>query len=384
MTTTIDGPVLASPDTHAPEPQRPRRVRDLRFEDLGILAGSLLAATAATWLLFDQLTQLSGPFGFFLCTVALFFSIYWVVNNQVSGRLVANDRLLTAVVALGAFTLAVPLALMLGFLVVKGWHLISVHLLVHDQIAGPNNAPGLGHAIVGTLEIVAVAIVLGVPAALATAVFLVEVGGRLTGAVRTVVTAMSGLPSIVAGVFIYSIWIVTFHRGFSGFAGAMALAILLLPSVTRTTEEVLKVVPGGLREASMALGAPDWRTTWSVVLPTARPGIVTGIILGVARAVGETAVLLVTIFGSFFWNFNVVHGPQQALPLLVFQNIKSSNQTAIDLAYSAALVLVFLVLVLFVLARLLGRRRGGEDGMRRAPLLMTSELTGMNMPDDET
>ena len=104
---------------------------------------------------------------------------------------------------------------------------------------------------------------------------------------------MSGLPSIMAGVFIYSIWIVAFGFGFSGFAGSMAIAIMLLPSITRTTEEVLKVVPGGLREAALALGAPEWRTVWSVVLPTARTGIITAVVLGVARAVGETAPLLV-------------------------------------------------------------------------------------------
>ena len=123
-----------------------------------------------------------------------------------------------------------------------------------------------------------------------TAVYLNEVGGRLTRTVRTVVTAMSGLPSIVAGIFIYSLWVKEIAHGqFSGFAGALALSVMLLPSITRTTEEVLKVVPSGLREASQAMGAPDWRTTWSVVLPTARRGIVTAILLGIARAVGETA-----------------------------------------------------------------------------------------------
>lgn len=181
-------------------------------------------------------------------------------------------------------------------------------------------------------------------------------------------TAMSGVPTVVAGVFIYSIWVVGLGQGFSGFAGSLALAILLLPSITRTAEEVLRVVPDGLREASRSLGAPEWRTVWSVVLPTARSGIVTSVILGVARAVGETAPLLFTIFGNNLLNANPFKGPQSSLPLFVYSNVKSSNQALINLAYAAALVLVIIVLVLFVAARLLGRPRSNKSrslGWRR-------------------
>ena len=189
---------------------------------------------------------------------------------QLHGRLVANDRLLSAAVAIGTLVLAIPLVLMLVFLVQKGWGLLSVHLFFKDlKGVGPLSRPGsggLGMAIIGTLEQVGLAIVWGVPAGIITAIFLNEVGGRFTSTVRTVVTAMAGLPSIMAGVFIYSIWIVTLGEGFSGLAGSFAIAIMLLPSITRTTEEVLKVVSGGLREAALALGAPEWRTVWSVVI----------------------------------------------------------------------------------------------------------------------
>ena len=135
---------------------------------------------------------------------------------------------------------------------------------------------------------------------------------------------------------------------------------MLLPSVTRTTEEVLKVVPSGLREASLALGAPEWRTVWSVVLPTARSGVVTAVLLGIARIVGETAPLLFTAFGSQIMNANVFHHPQEALPLEVWSNVREASPVLINLAYQAAFVLISLVLILFVAARIAGRTRGAR------------------------
>jgi phosphate transport system permease protein len=169
---------------------------------------------------------------------------------------------------------------------------------------------------------------------------------------------MSALPTIVAGLFIYVIYISITHHGFSGFAGSLALSIMLLPNVTRTTEEVLKVVHGSLREASMALGAPQWRTVWSVVLPTARTGIVTAVLLGIARVVGETAPLIVTIFGNTLMESNPFHA-QEALPLFIWQSYGQPHQADVERAFSAGLVLVGLVLVLFVLARLIASIKPG-------------------------
>jgi phosphate transport system permease protein len=352
----------------APETEkvpRRKRPRDIRPEDVWVFFGCLASAVAIVWLLFDQFTALSGPFGFVVCSVVAFLIIFWVVTVQLHGRLVANDRLLSAAVAIGTMVLAIPLVLMMVFLVQKGWGLLSVHLFYKDlKGVGPLSPPGSGGlsmAIVGTLEQVGLAILLGVPAGITTAIFLNEVGGRFTSTVRTVVTAMSGLPSIMAGVFIYSIWILVFGFGFSGFAGSMAIAIMLLPSITRTTEEVLKVVPGGLREAAFALGAPEWRTVWSVVLPTARTGIITAVVLGVARAVGETAPLLFTIFGNNFINANPVHGPQSSLTLFLFSKLKSSYPAEVSLAYTAALVLVMIVLFLFTITRILGRSKRSRN-----------------------
>jgi phosphate transport system permease protein len=345
---------------------RRRRPKDLRAEDVWVVVGCAASAVAAVWLVFDELTNLSGPFGFVVCSVAAFLTLYWVVECQLHGRLVANDRLLSAAVCVGTAILAVPLVAMIVFLIEKGWGLLSLHLFYKDlRGVGPLSPPGSGGlamAILGTLEQVGLAVLWGVPAGIITAVFLNEVGGRFTSTVRTVVTAMSGLPSIMAGVFIYSIWIVSFGFGFSGLAGSMAIGIMLLPSITRTTEEVLKVVSGGLREAALALGAPEWRTVWSVVLPTARTGIITAVVLGVARAVGETAPLLFTIFGNSFINANPFSGPQSSLTLFLFQKIKSSSPAEVSLAYTAALVLVTIVLFLFTITRVLGRKKRSRNG----------------------
>ena len=217
---------------------------------------------------------------------------------------------------------------------------------------------GVIHAVIGTFEQVMIAAAIGVPAAIATAVFLNEVRGRGVRIVRTVVTAMSGTPTVVAGIFIYSILILDHVLTYSGFAASLALTVILLPSVTRVVEEVLRVVPSGLREASAALGAPEWRTTWSVVLPTARSGVVTAVLLGIARIVGETAPLLFTAFGSQAINGNPFHEPQAALPLVIWTNVRTAQAVLIDLAFQAAFILMAIVLILFVLARIFSRTKG--------------------------
>lgn len=220
---------------------------------------------------------------------------------------------------------------------------------------------GVFHSIVGTLQQVAIAIVISVPLGVMTAVYLNEVGGRssrLARIVRIFVDAMSGLPSIVAGLFIYAVWILRFGNGFSGFAAAMSLAVLMLPTITRTSEEMLRLIPDGLREASLAVGGTEWKTTFRVVLPTARTGIVTAVILGTARAIGETAPVLLTAFGASVLNANPLDGPQDNLPLFVYSNVRSSQDPAVARAWTAAMILIFLVLGLFILARIVGGARG--------------------------
>jgi phosphate transport system permease protein len=174
--------------------------------------------------------------------------------------------------------------------------------------------------------------------------------------VRLIVDAMSGIPSIVAGLFIYTVWVLGPGHGYSGFAASLALAVLMLPTVARTTEEMLKLVDPGLRESSFALGSSEWRTVQRVVLPTARAGIVTATILGVARVAGETAPLLMTAFGNdrVVGPVKALHSPQSALPLFIYQ---AFAQDQVALAWAGSFVLIALVLVLFVLARVVGRDR---------------------------
>jgi phosphate transport system permease protein len=206
-----------------------------------------------------------------------------------------------------------------------------------------------------------------VPLAILCAVFLNEIRGPLERPVQLVVDAMSGVPSIVAGLSIYAIWVVGMHRGFNGFGASLALSILMLPTVTRTALEVLRPVPDGLREGALALGASEWRTVSSVVLPTARSGLITAVILGVARSVGETAPLIMTTFGSSTWNWNPLSGPQEALPLYVYQYITFNPKTSSpERAWGAAVVLTFLVLTLFTLARIASVYLSVESRERRA------------------
>ncbi|MGO9342568.1 MAG: phosphate ABC transporter permease PstA [Acidimicrobiales bacterium] len=334
---------------------------------MGVVA---LSSFSLVWVFFYQVTLLSGGFGFLLCWYLTFLALYWLVTAKLTERQVATDRVVTVVMTTGAAIVIGLVLFIVGYVSAKaipGIHWIP--LLTKTQrgfTPAESNALahfGVAHAIVGTFEQVGIAAIIGLPVAIATAVFLNEVGGRGTRMVRTVVTAMSGIPSIVAGLFIYSILIIEHVLNYSGFAAALALFVMLLPSVTRTTEEVLRVVPSGLREASMALGAPEWRTTWSVVLPTARSGVVTASLLGLARIVGETAPLLFTAFGSQIMNANAFSHPQEALPLMVWTNVRQAEPLLITLAYQAAFVLLAIVLVLFVAARIAGRTRG--SGRRR-------------------
>ncbi len=295
----------------------------------------------------------------------------WIATAQVVERKVATDRVVAVVVvsaALLVVSLVVFIVVWVAYKAVPSihWRPLFTKDQQHFQLAAPNALATVGilHAIIGTFEQVMIAAAMGVPAAIATAVFLNEVRGRGVRIVRTVVTAMSGTPSVVAGIFIYSILILDHVLTYSGFAASLALTVILLPSVTRVVEEVLRVVPSGLREASAALGAPQWRTTWSVVLPTARSGVVTAVLLGIARIVGETAPLLFTAFGSQVVNANPFSQPQSALPLVIWSNFRTAQPVLIDLAFQAAFVLMSIVLILFVLARVFSRTKGKKTAAR--------------------
>jgi phosphate transport system permease protein len=231
--------------------------------------------------------------------------------------------------------------------------------LVHDMATAGDSDPvwkgGMGHAIVGSVEQVGLATAYTVPISILTATYLSETSSAFSRLVRTIVDCMMGTPSIIAGLFVYLLWVQPRGTaGFSGLAASIALAVLMLPIMIRTAEEVIRVVPGSLREAALALGSPRWRVSLQVVLPTIRTGLITAVILGVALAVGETAPTLFTAHGSGHFNFNPFLGPQANLPLQVFSLILSPGAVFVRDAWGGAFILVWMVLALFIAARVIG------------------------------
>jgi phosphate transport system permease protein len=330
---------------------------------------------AACWLVFARLTEGIGWFGFLVVSYLVFVGLFYVVTSERLGRLVAVDRTVSVAIWTSAVIVLVPLLWLVLYIVVKGLPGLSLGFFFHDMRGvsplQPATAGGGLHAVVGTLEEVGLALVLSVPLALGTAVFLNETRSRWRRPVRIFVDAMSGKPSIVAGLFIYALLILPFAGsstvfGYNGMMAALALSLTMMPTVARTVEVVLRVVPGGLREAGFALGSSQARMIWSVVLPTARSGIATAIVLGIARTAGETAPLLFTSFGTSLMNANPFSGPQESLPLYVYSYIREPLSNVVQRGETGALVLMALVLVLFVVARVLGRDRA--RARRRGPL----------------
>lgn len=341
-------------------PPAPRRIRTWDPKDSVLAlwcAGVAVAFTAALF----SLTPLSGPLGFVLVAYGVFAAVFFVASRTMHGRLLAADRFATVLIATSATLVVVPLVVIIVYVSVQGASRMLNLSFFTDTLDGigpielaEGTAGGAWHSILGTLQQVLIASVISVPLGILTAVYLNEVGGRMAKTIRFLVESMSGVPSIVAGLFIYSFWVQPtggLGFGFSGFAAALALSVLMLPTVTRTAEEMLKLVPGSLREASLALGAPEYRTVTRIVLPTARVGLVTAVILGVARVAGETAPLLLTAFGVDTLNANPFSEPQSALPLFVFKLIKAPEAAQQELAWAGAFCLILLVLVLFTIAR---------------------------------
>ncbi|MFE2139787.1 phosphate ABC transporter permease PstA, partial [Streptomyces sp. NPDC059466] len=249
----------------------------------------------------------------------------------------------------------------------RGVKVFDIYFLTHSMgvVADTETGGGIYHAIIGTLEQVGIATLIAVPIGVLTAVYLVEYGrGKLAKAVTFFVDVMTGIPSIVAGLFILSFWILILDMGYSGFAGSLALSILMMPVVVRSTEEMLKLVPNELREASLALGVPKWRTIIKVVLPTSIGGITTGVMLAVARITGETAPVLLLVWGTNFINTNPFSDPQASLPLYIYQQYANSagSGAAYDRAWAAALALIAFVMILNLAARGIARWKAPKTG----------------------
>jgi phosphate transport system permease protein len=277
----------------------------------------------------------------------------------ISSRRRRKDRVMRVVVLGGTLLALVPLVLVVYYLIKQGAGALSWSFFTSDPTGRFLGDPGgVRSAIVGTVLIVGLASVIAVPLGIGVALYLVEYGKKslFANVVRYFVDVMTGVPSIVFGLFIYIVLVLTGIGGtFAGWKGSIALALLMLPVVTRSAEVVLTLVPDGLREAALALGAPRWRVVVRVVLPTALPGLVTGSLLAVARGAGETAPLLFTAFAVNATTWQL--GQQMnSLPIQIFNDVRQAQANIVERAWGAALTLVAMVLILTLIARLIQRR----------------------------
>ncbi|MFF5859978.1 phosphate ABC transporter permease PstA [Streptomyces sp. NPDC012751] len=299
-----------------------------------------------------------------LIAAVLFLLGTYAIATKVEGRRQAKDRIATSFVWVAFLLAVIPLVSLVWVTVSRGVKVLDIYFLTHSMgvVADSETGGGIYHALIGSLEQVGLATLIGAPIGVLTAIYLVEYGrGRLAQAVTFFVDVMTGIPSIVAGLFILSLMLILKMQPF-GFAGSLALAILMMPVVVRSTEEMLKLVPNELREASLALGVPKWRTILKVVLPTSIGGITTGVMLAIARIAGETAPVLLLVFGNPFINNNPFEGAQASLPLYVYQQYAAGADPAYDRAWAASLTLIAFVMILNLVARGIARWKAPKSG----------------------
>ncbi|MFF6774457.1 phosphate ABC transporter permease PstA [Streptomyces sp. NPDC012637] len=300
-----------------------------------------------------------------LVAALVFVLATYAITTKVEGSRQAKDRVATSLIWVSFVLAVVPLLSLAWVTISKGLEVLDGYFLSHSMngVLDAEAGGGVYHALLGTIEQVGIATLIAAPIGLLTAVYLVEYGGgRLAQAVTFFVDVMTGIPSIVAGLFVLATWNLMLGFGPSGFAGAMALAILMMPVVVRSTEEMLKLVPNELREASLALGVPKWRTILKVVLPTAIGGITTGVMLAVARITGETAPVLLLVFGTKLINPNPFEGAQSSLPLYVYEQYAVGTDASVARAWAAALVLIAFVMILNLVARGIARWKAPKTG----------------------
>ncbi len=326
-----------------------------------ILSAAFVAAAIAFSYFFVAATEMKGK----LAYAFIFFVAYGVITSThsfiIRGPQAAKDSFVSTLVSLGAIVTVIPIGSILFTVIQKGVPGLHFGLLSNDMSMATPTDPiptgGVLHAITGTLTLVALALIMSVPIGILTALYLTEIKGKFAGPIRFLVQAMSGVPSIVAGLFILSAVLYPITKGYSALMGALALAILMIPTIARTSEEVLLLIPNELREAGTALGGTQWRTVAMIVLPAARSGLMTAIILGVARIAGETAPLLLLTGGGDKVNPNPFEGSVGSLPYYIWKSFNAGSPEAITRAWAGLLVLMILVLILFITARALSSRK---------------------------
>lgn len=380
---------------HDDQPERPRpgrrRIAPSTPRDRLITLGCAVNSFLLVWLVAARLTAGFGWLGFVVVWYATFLAFVYVTSREQDGPVAATDKVASIVIGSATALMVIPFVWLVGYVVSKGLPALRPGFFTADQAAvrpdDPATAGGGSHAIVGSLQQVALSLVLTVPLGLMTAVFLNETRSRFRRPVRILIDAMSGLPSIIAGLFVYAMLIIPFGTptgvfGYNGLMAAVALSITMLPTITRTVDVVLRLVPGGLRESALALGSSRARMVWSVVLPTARTGVTTSVVLGIARAVGETAPLLFTSFGLNSMNTNPLSEPQESLPLFVFRNVQKPSTSSVERGFTGALVLLLVVLTLFAIARFVGRDRSGRRSRSVAARAVRSPYMPAVVPAD--
>jgi phosphate transport system permease protein len=267
-----------------------------------------------------------------------------------------TNHLATALITTAALVGVVALLTILGYVALRGIPALNIPFFTERPLPYGESGGGVAPAILGTLMMLAVATIIALPIGMGTAIYLSEFGrGRFAQTVRFIIDLLAGIPSIVVGVFVWALLVRHIIGQYAGLAGAVALAIIMVPIVTRTVEEILRLVPNNLREASLALGVPRWRTIVGVVLPTARAGVVTGVVLSVARAGGETAPLLLTALGNQFFSFNMLE-PMASLPVQIYSYAVAPYEDWHTKAWGSALVLVMVIGTLSLATRLVVRR----------------------------
>jgi phosphate transport system permease protein len=358
----------------------------LTADEKFVRIGSVVSGLALAWLITQRLLPLEGLPWFVIVAFACTLAVTWVTAAMTDGAVHARDRLAATVMTTGAALVGIVLVSAVVFVAVKGWSALTHLNFWTDDMSGVGPKDGFDqggvlHAVIGSLIQVGIAVAITLPLGIGTAIFMTEVPGRFAKVVRTVVEAMTALPSIVAGLFIYTVFIVALGYPRSGLAAGLAISVMMLPIIARASDVVLRVVPGGLREASLALGASRWRTVWHVVLPTARPGLATACILGIARGIGETSPVLLTSGNAQFVVVNPTDGVMNSLPLFVYSLVRTGEPNAVARAFAGATVLLAVVMVLFVTARLIARPPRNKTPRTKSPRRTRRPAVDMVMAD---
>jgi phosphate transport system permease protein len=326
-----------------------------RLPSLSLVLLSLIASG-----IIIEMTPLKGKLGFFLVFVPILTISETILARVKADKKAAQDVLVSSFIWTATILVFLPIASILVTAIVKGLPGLKPNIFAETMqivsFTDPLNKGGLLHALVGTLYLILLSIAISVPLGILTALYLTEIRGPGSNFIQFIVQAMSGVPSVIAGLFIYSSLILATPLRSSSMLGAFALVILMVPTVTRTSQEVLLLIPNDLREAGLALGATQWKTVAMVVVPAARSGLLTAVILGVARIAGETAPLLFVLGGADGLNWNPFSGNNSALPFYIWKGFLIGLPEAIQRSWTGILILLIVVLILFATARYLGSK----------------------------